>query len=179
MAESTTHQRSLITAVIAAVGALLCCGGPAVLLSLGIGGFWAGHLSALGPYWPILIGVVLVFLGLVFRRLYRASHVCEPANSCASPAKENKEARLTMTQTLHVRGMTCAPCLIKVRKALERVPGITQAKVNLAAATAIVTFDPAKTTVEMLTKATADAGYPSHAVPEPGTSEHRITDTLA
>lgn len=66
-----------------------------------------------------------------------------------------------MTQTLSVTGMTCAPCLISVRKALEKVPGVIQAKVNLAEATALVTFDPSQANVEALIKATTDAGYPS------------------
>ncbi len=71
------------------------------------------------------------------------------------------EAVTTRTVTLAVENMTCAACPITVRKALEKVPGVTRAKVDLDAKTATVTFDPAKTRVEDLTWATTEAGYPS------------------
>lgn len=71
------------------------------------------------------------------------------------------EAAATKTATLAVENMTCAACPITVRKALEKVPGVTTAKVDLDTKTATVTFDPAKTNVETLTRATTDAGYPS------------------
>ncbi|MFM0597274.1 mercury resistance system periplasmic binding protein MerP [Paraburkholderia dilworthii] len=66
------------------------------------------------------------------------------------------------TVTLDVTNMDCAVCPITVRKALEKVPGVTSAKVDFATKRAEVVFDPAKASVDALTKATADAGYPSH-----------------
>ncbi len=65
------------------------------------------------------------------------------------------------TVTLSVSGMTCATCPITVKKALNRVKGVAKVEVNLAKMQAVVTYDDAKTTVEALTKATANAGYPS------------------
>jgi mercuric ion binding protein len=65
------------------------------------------------------------------------------------------------TATLDVSNMTCAACPITVRKALEKVPGVGSAKIDLKTHRAVVSFDPAKTTPQMLTKATADAGFPS------------------
>ena len=65
------------------------------------------------------------------------------------------------TVTLDVQNMTCAVCPITVKKALERVPGVTDAKVDFDKKTASVSFDPDKTSPVALTKATADAGYPS------------------
>ena len=67
----------------------------------------------------------------------------------------------TRTATLDVTNMDCAACPITVRKALEKVPGVDSAKVDLKTHRAVVAFDPSKTTPEVLTKATADAGYPS------------------
>lgn len=67
----------------------------------------------------------------------------------------------TKTVTLAVENMTCSLCPITVRKALEKVPGVAQAKVSFESKTAAVTFDPGKTTVEALTRATTNAGYPS------------------
>ena len=65
------------------------------------------------------------------------------------------------TVTLDVQNMTCAVCPITVKKALERVPGVTDAKVDFDKKTALVSFDPEKTTPAVLTKSTTDAGYPS------------------
>jgi periplasmic mercuric ion binding protein len=65
------------------------------------------------------------------------------------------------TVTLEVKNMTCAVCPITVKKALERVPGVTDVKVDFDKKTASVSFDPVKANLAELTKATADAGYPS------------------
>ena len=65
------------------------------------------------------------------------------------------------TVTLEVKNMTCAVCPITVKKALERVPGLTDAKVDFDKKTASISFDPDKASLAALTKATGDAGYPS------------------
>ncbi len=69
----------------------------------------------------------------------------------------------TRTVTLSVPGMTCAACPITVKKALTRVEGVSKVDVPFEKREAIVTFDDTKTSVEKLTKATKDAGYPSTA----------------
>jgi periplasmic mercuric ion binding protein len=63
--------------------------------------------------------------------------------------------------TFDVQNMFCAVCPITVKKALERVPGVTDAKVDFDKKTASVSFDPDKANPAALTKATADTGYPS------------------
>ena len=65
------------------------------------------------------------------------------------------------TVTLDVQNMTCGICPITVKKALERIPGVTDAKVDFDKKIATVSFDPDKTNAAALTKTTADAGYPS------------------
>ena len=65
------------------------------------------------------------------------------------------------TVTLDVKNMTCAVCPITVRKALEKAPGVESVKVDLAAKTATVTFDPDKADAAALIKATTEAGYPA------------------
>ena len=57
--------------------------------------------------------------------------------------------------------MNCAMCPITVRKALEKVEGVTQANVDYETKSAVVVYDDQKTSVSLLTKATEDAGYPS------------------
>jgi mercuric ion binding protein len=70
-------------------------------------------------------------------------------------------ARTLETVILEVKNMTCSVCPFTVKKALEKVPGVTEAKINFAQKTATVRFDPDRTNAAALTKATTDAGYPS------------------
>ena len=44
--------------------------------------------------------------------------------------------------SFHVQGMTCASCVARVERALEKVPGAEQASVNLATETATVAVNP-------------------------------------
>ena len=74
-------------------------------------------------------------------------------------AAQNKAAALK-TVTLDVK-MFCGSCPYIVRKSLETVPGVAEAKADYDTQTATVTFDPQKTNVQALTEATANAGFPS------------------
>jgi len=67
----------------------------------------------------------------------------------------------TETVTLSVPGMTCAACPITVKKALTQVDGVTGVEVNYDPREAVVSFDDTRTSIEEITKATANAGYPS------------------
>lgn len=90
MTDSTkTNNRSFISntlaAGLAAIGASLCCIGPLVLISLGIGGAWISYLTELEPYQPIFVGITLLFLFLAFRKLYLVPRQCAAEDSCALP----------------------------------------------------------------------------------------------
>ncbi len=78
-------KSSLLAGVLTTIGASVCCVGPLVLLTLGIGGAWIANLIALEPLRPWLIAATLVFVGLAFRRLYLQAQVCEPGAACAEP----------------------------------------------------------------------------------------------
>lgn len=82
---------SLVAGVLAAIGASVCCVGPLVLLTLGIGGAWVANLTALEPLRPWLVAATLVFLGLAFRRLYLRPQACEPGTSCAEPPVQRRQ----------------------------------------------------------------------------------------
>ena len=70
----------------------------------------------------------------------------------------------TQTVTLSVPGMTCSACPITVKKALTQVSGVSKIEVSLDRREANVTFDDIKTSVEALTRATKESGYPSTVV---------------
>lgn len=65
------------------------------------------------------------------------------------------------TVKLSVPGMTCAACPITVKKALSKVEGVSKTEVSYEKREAVVTFDDTKTSIQKLTKASADAGYPA------------------
>ena len=68
---------------------------------------------------------------------------------------------LPQTVTLNVSGMTCEACPITVKKALEKVSGVSKVEVRYEKKQVLVTFDDAKTNTDALMKATTNAGYPS------------------
>ena len=63
--------------------------------------------------------------------------------------------------TLNISGMTCATCPITVKKALEKVSGVSKVEVRFEKKQVLVSFDDAKTNTDALVKATTNAGYPS------------------
>ena len=65
------------------------------------------------------------------------------------------------TVTLNVSGMTCPACPITVKKALEKVAGVSKVEVRFEKKQVLVTFDDAKTNTDAPVKATTNAGYPS------------------
>ena len=70
-------------------------------------------------------------------------------------------AATPQTTVLDVRNMTCSMCSITIQKALERVPGVLDAKVDYDHKTAVVKYDPDKANPSALVKATTNAGFPS------------------
>ena len=62
-------------------------------------------------------------------------------------------------ETFPILGMSCAACAARVDKTLNKQPGVCQASVNYAAATALVEYDPERTTPEALQHAVQEAGY--------------------
>jgi copper chaperone len=63
------------------------------------------------------------------------------------------------TITLNVSGMTCQGCASSVEKALQKVDGVKEAKVNLSEKKVTIVLASAKTTVASLIKAVDDAGF--------------------
>lgn len=62
---------------------------------------------------------------------------------------------------LDMQNMTCAMCKTTIKKALQGVDGVQKVSVDGDTKMADVTFDPQKTSIEALIKATTNAGYPA------------------
>jgi periplasmic mercuric ion binding protein len=74
------------------------------------------------------------------------------------------------TVTLSVQNMYCVACPYTVRASLKAVPGVKNVVVSFPDKTAVVTYDDAEATLDALTSATTNAGYPSAAKRESGQS---------
>lgn len=63
--------------------------------------------------------------------------------------------------TLNVQNMSCAMCPITVRKSLTHLDGVSKAEVSYENKIATVMYNSQEITVDQLTRATTNAGYPS------------------
>ncbi|MEZ6036596.1 MAG: heavy metal translocating P-type ATPase [Planctomycetota bacterium] len=61
--------------------------------------------------------------------------------------------------TIDITGMTCAACVRRVERALQKLDGVAGATVNLATQQAQTSFDPARVSRPQLDAAIVDAGY--------------------
>ncbi len=94
--------------------------------------------------------------------------------SSASPAPGGAPAEGDLcTLDLGVGGMTCASCVSRVERALQRVPGVQQATVNLATESARVVFAPGEEAEARIRRAVREAGY------EPRAAEAAFADDLS
>jgi len=78
-------------------------------------------------------------------------------------AHMNTTTHPNATLDLGIGGMTCASCVMRVEKALKKVPGVLDASVNLATESARVRFEPSEQTEARLRRAVRDAGYEPRA----------------
>lgn len=106
---SLNVKNSLVAGVLAAIGASVCCVGPLVLLTLGIGGAWVSSLTALEPARPFFMVATLIFVGLAFCRLYLVPQVCEPGTPCADPRTVGRQRLIFWLVTVAVVALLAVP----------------------------------------------------------------------
>ena len=127
--------------------------------------FWAFLYNTIGI--PLAAGVFVPVLGWELNPMFGAaamslSSFCVVTNALRlnlfrpHDARRDGHGRIKrnqkrkgeerkMEKTLQIEGMMCAHCEARVKKALEAVPGVTQATVSHEAGTAVVTLDAAVT----------------------------------
>ncbi|MBU9226257.1 heavy metal translocating P-type ATPase [Burkholderia multivorans] len=97
----------------------------------------------------------------------QAGYRATPVESAPSPARSTSaEREATHSIDLDIGGMTCASCVSRVEKALEKVPGVTHASVNLATERASVRA-AGPLDVDALIAAVTTAGYRAAPAPAP------------
>ena len=62
-------------------------------------------------------------------------------------------------ETYPVLGMSCAVCVRKIEKVLEKTEGIQDVSVNFASENITLTYDDQKTGIKTITKIIKDIGY--------------------
>lgn len=73
-----------------------------------------------------------------------------------------------------IEGMTCTSCVGHITKAVRRIDGVESVRVDLASDSAIVGFDPARTSLAAIGGAISAAGYePQVERAEPCVPEER------
>ena len=81
-----------------------------------------------------------------------------PDKQPARPQTTNQREELSMKRTIKIEGMMCAHCEARVKKALEALPGVTEAVASHEAGTAVVTLsEPVED--EALKKAVEEQDY--------------------
>src|SRR3954452_9153210 len=74
------------------------------------------------------------------------------------------------TCTLEIGGMTCASCVGRIEKALLKLDGVADARVNLATEVASITYVPNLIQLDDLTGAVVKAGYSATPRHQPSTT---------
>jgi Cu+-exporting ATPase len=99
---------------------------------------------------------------------YRVPNASPPSVAAAADHTEpDKAVPTSSTQTsaellLDIDGMHCASCVGNIERAVTKLPGVTNARVNLATEQAAVAFEPARTSAEAVVAAIERAGYGAH-----------------
>ncbi|MBO5551392.1 MAG: metal-transporting ATPase, partial [Lachnospiraceae bacterium] len=102
--------------------------------------------------------VVTNALRLNFFDMYDASRDRKKKNNIKIVSKEENETMSEITKTLSIEGMMCEHCENRVRKALESIDGVREARVSHEEGNAVVSFD-SEVPDETLKKAVEDEDY--------------------
>ncbi|WP_074737818.1 heavy metal translocating P-type ATPase [Ruegeria halocynthiae] len=70
----------------------------------------------------------------------------------------------TRQTRLSIDGMSCASCVSRIERTLKAIPGVTEATVNLASNSAMMTYVEGATDPATLARTLTETGYPAHPV---------------
>lgn len=107
--KSASPNVPLSGGVIAGFAASICCIGPLVLVTLGLGGAAAGLIQFFTPLRPVFIGLALLFLGFAAYRLFFVPKVCAPGTACADPKTSRNQRLLFIGIVIVVAALVAFP----------------------------------------------------------------------
>ena len=105
IAPDSGHAQTVMAAggLLGALAASSCCILPVALFSLGIGGAWIGNFTQLAPYQPYFLAATMLFLGIGYWLVHRASKcACAEGDACARPLPNRLVRRTLVVATLLV-----------------------------------------------------------------------------
>jgi copper chaperone CopZ len=188
--KKTGFTWTLTGGIFASLVASLCCIGPLVSLTLGLGSF---AVSAWFAQWrPVFLGITFALLGLAWYLTYRRSKKeCEDG-SCAQPPGRATRVSLWLgtlvalaaaiypalpagTQqidatavaaseiklSVSIPSMDCPPCAKGIEATLNRAPGVKQAAVDYDSKLATLVYDPSVTNLQQLLAFIDATGFPA------------------
>lgn len=176
--------------IFAGLAASLCCIGPLLSLSLGLGSFAAAAWFA---HWRLaLLIVTFALLGLAWWLTYRRPTIDCADGTCARPpgkaarvslwigtlialgaavypslpaAKHRINAAAVAAKgarfSVMIPSMDCPPCAAGIEASLNRAPGVKQAVVIYGTKTATLVYDPTVTNRDRLLALIDASGFPA------------------
>jgi len=75
----------MLGGVLAGIAGSVCCVGPLVLVSVGVGGAWVANLTALQAWSPVFVVLAAAAFGFAGYKLFYVPKVCAPGTACADP----------------------------------------------------------------------------------------------
>jgi mercuric ion transport protein len=188
--KKTDFSWTLTGGVIAGLTASLCCIGPLLALSLGLGSFAA---SAWFAQWrPVFLTITFMLLGVAWYLAYRRPKADCADGSCARPP--GKAARISLwlgtlvavaaaiypslpaanhqinaaavaagdaKLSVLIPSMDCPPCAKGIETSLSRAPGVKQAVVDYDTKAAVLVYDPSVTSRDKLLALIDASGFPA------------------
>lgn len=77
--------KPIAAGLLAGIAGSVCCVGPLVLVTAGVGGAWIADLTALQPWSPLFAGLAALAFGYAAYKLFYVPRVCAPGTACADP----------------------------------------------------------------------------------------------
>ena len=135
-----------------------------VMIPIAAGAFAALGMAKLRPWMSAAamaissVTVVLNALRLNFFSLERKSHLKSSRKEVPSSLLKKEESSPSLVKKMKVSDMMCENCVHHVKTALESLPGVKEAKVDLSSLEALIYLDE-DVDDKVLLKSVKDAGY--------------------
>ena len=188
--KKTGFSWALTGGVFAGVAASLCCIGPLVSLTLGLGSYAAS--AGFADWRPVFLGVTFVLLGAAWYFAYRRSRGECKDGTCARPP--GRAARISLwlgtlvalgsavypslpaanhridaaavtvgdaRLSVLIPSMDCPPCAKGIKASLGRAPGVKRAAVDYKTRAAVLVYDPSVTSRDQLLALIDATGFPA------------------
>ena len=158
----TIHQNLFWAFIYNIIGIPLAAGAFISLLGWQMNPMFGAAAMSLSSFCVVTNALRLNFFDVYSRKRDKARKYVEipvHTSETAEEIYENEfEEEETMTKTMKIEGMMCGHCEARVKKTLEKIEGVAEAKVSHKEGTAIVTLN-AEIADDVLRKAIEDQDY--------------------